>query len=77
MLIKKGTILNINHNRKGKFLAIASVDIDTDNEWCHVKTLQNINGINSVNKWQEGEEVTLRKGLFSAEIIEVEDDKKE
>ncbi len=32
MKINKGTLLDVNHTRKGKFIGIATRDFDTDNE---------------------------------------------
>jgi len=60
MKIKRGTILNVNHFRKGNFEAIAIKDFDTEeDEFYPVSST-------------EGEEIACRKSLCEIEIIKLE-----
>lgn len=60
MLIKKDTLLKINHSRKGIFVGIAIRDFDTTEEWYPVAVAmqKSVNGLNNV--WEKGEEIPCR-----------------
>ena len=74
MKIKKGTKLLIKDKRKGTFLAIASEDFDTDDQWYSVILDQDyLEGM--ANDWIRGENVPARKGLSEVEVRSEEYDK--
>lgn len=69
MKIKKGTLLNINHCRKGKFQGKAIRDFDSEiKEFYPIKLVsKQVSGINTC--WIEGEEIPCRKNLCTIEIL--------
>jgi hypothetical protein len=79
MKILKGTLLDVNHSRKGQFTGIAFEDFDIDDEWYSIKIAKRseggntevITGINPMNKWCAGEEIPCRKGLCMIKVIEL------
>lgn len=68
MEIKKGQLLNIQHNRKGNFYAIADEDFDSDKtEFYPVRVASRSEGGYGVpiqglsNQWKVGEQIPCRK----------------
>ena len=63
MKIEKGTILNVNSIRKGKFTGISISDFDTEDEWYPIAVHQEepVYGMSEV--WKKGDEIPCRKGL--------------
>lgn len=72
MQIKKGTILKINHSRKGEFLAIVDEDFDTEKTEFYPVSLaegeKDVRGMNTV--WHAGENISCRNSLCTVEVIE-------
>ncbi len=71
MEIKKGTLLNVKHNRKGNFKGIAIKDFDTDTtEFYPIALAQSnpIEGLSVLNSWIEGEEIPCRNSLCTVEL---------
>ena len=63
MKVAKGTLLQVNHSRKGKFKGIAEKDFDTDiDEFYPIKLAkgQYVRGLCSGNDWIEGESIPCR-----------------
>ena len=67
MKIEKGTKLLIKDKRSGNFLAVASENFDTDDEWYSV-TLDEDYLEGAATVWVRGEEVPARKGISEVEI---------
>lgn len=66
MLIKKGTLLNVNHSRKGDFVGFAIQDFDTDTtEFYPIAVAEHkiISGASMFAAWRQGDEVPCRKSL--------------
>ena len=66
MKIEKGTLLNINHSRKGKFKGIATEDFDAETAEFYPIALalgQYVRGISTFMEWVEGEEIPCRASL--------------
>jgi len=63
MKISKGTIVSVNHSRKGKFQAMAIKDFDTQKEEFYPLALvtPRVKGMN--NDWVTGEEIPCRNSL--------------
>lgn len=63
MKINKGTLLDVDHTRKGKFVGMAMRDFDTDTEeWYPIALAQNqvVQGLAMGNIWIEGDEIPCR-----------------
>ncbi len=70
MEITKGTILEVSHNRKGRFTAIAERNFDTEQETFYpVKTTVHVEGV--VNEWVSGESIPCRGSLCTFKIIRI------
>ena len=67
MKITKGAKLLVCSDRKGKYLAMANSDFDTDDEWFDVvldqEYLEDLS-----NFWVRGEHVSARNGIDRLEI---------
>ena len=69
MKIKKGTLLKVNHSRKGKFVGIAEKDFDTDKTEFYPIALAQEKIVDGVaNYWGEGSSIPCRNGLCEIEI---------
>lgn len=71
MEIKKNSIVWVNHSRKGKFIAKAIQDFNTEkDEWYPLKLVTaKVEGLNTT--WIEGEEIPCRANL----VISIETEK--
>lgn len=63
MIIAKDTILEVRHNRSGRFIGIAKEDFDTEDEWYPIAVHQDelVNGL--TQSWGRGENVPCRKTM--------------
>jgi hypothetical protein len=70
MIIVKNTIVEVNHCRKGIFMAMAEQDFNLEDEWYPLKIVQSeaIIGLRTV--WKEGESIPCRNSLCKIKIIE-------
>lgn len=72
MKIKKGTLLKVNHSRKGTFEGIAIKDFDTTKEEFYPIALAQKNPIKGISinmEWIEGEEIPCRNSLCKLTVI--------
>lgn len=69
MIIKKGAILSINHQRKGGFIALATEEFNTEDIWFTVISLQEIDGVQSKSKWIKGDKITCRSAICELEVL--------
>ncbi len=71
MIIKKGTILNVKHTRKGDFIGIAKRDFDTETtEFYPIALAQHrpVRAMSIMNDdWIEGDDIPCRKSLCQIE----------
>lgn len=70
MIVKKGTLLKVNHERKGIFTGIAQKDFDTKKvEFLPIAVAQKkvVDGMNVW--WEEGETIPCRNTFCKIEII--------
>ena len=72
MEIKAGTLLEINHQRKGKFIAIAEQDFDTEKAEFYpvrvaIKNKEIVEGL--VNEWLLDERIPCRASFCEIKII--------
>ncbi|KKK57181.1 hypothetical protein LCGC14_3057100 [marine sediment metagenome] len=73
MKITKGQHLHVDHERKGKFLGIATRDFDTENEEFYpIASAQGepIEDRAVGYEWLKGEEVPCRKSLCSISLCQ-------
>lgn len=66
MEVKKGTLLNVSHTRKGDFVGIATRDFNTDDtEFYPIALAGNlaVDGLIAKDKWIQGEDIPCRKSL--------------
>lgn len=71
MIIKKGTLLDVSHERKGKFRGIATSDFDPAKETFYPIALakgQNVDGMNT--KWVAGEDIQCRNIFCMIKVVE-------
>ena len=68
MKITKGTMLKVNHSRRGEFIGRASADFDTADEWYSIITTEGVEGMASDR--MPGESVPCRRSMCRIEIIE-------
>lgn len=62
MLIKKGTVLDLDHARKGRFKGIAKRDFKTTDEWYPIVLAgATVHGVSE--SWGTAEEIPCRRGL--------------
>lgn len=65
--VKKGTLLKINHSRKGTFLARAKEDFNLDDEWYPiVLAVERVDGMNTF--WEAGDDIPCRASLCKIEV---------
>lgn len=71
MKIKKGTLLNIRHQRKGRFVGIAREDFDTQTAEFFPITLAHggVADHKGLIKWIEGDSIECRASLCSIEKV--------
>lgn len=77
-IIKKGTLLEINHTRKGKFVGIATEDFKLSDEWYPVAAIANkdgapsaVRGLNPDNVWIAGDEIPCRGTFCKLKILKI------
>lgn len=78
MIIKKNTLIKVDHVRKGKFMAVATEDFDPDKEEFYPLALAEGNEVNGINTvWEAGEEIPVRNSLCKIEVAvkEMENEK--
>ena len=67
MKVSKGTLLDVNHTRTGKFLGIAIRDFDTDTETFYPIALAENKVISAMSimndDWVKGDEIPCRNSL--------------
>lgn len=70
MEIKKGTVLNVNHSRSGKWVGIADRDFNTEDKWYPINLHQEkpVYGMSSV--WVDGDEMPCRGSFVKLEVKE-------
>ena len=70
MIVKKGELLDIIHERKGRFKGIAIKDFDTKKDEFYSVALaeEEVEGLST--EWVKGEEVPCRKGLCKVRVVE-------
>ena len=70
MKIKKGTLLQISHTRRGTFKGEANRDFDTEkDEWYPIILIDDIVwGLNT--SWKKGEEIPCRRNLSKLKVLE-------
>ncbi len=68
-IIKKGTILKINHTRKGQFYGMAIRNFNTKEEFYPIKVIQlkSVQGMNT--EWSVLDKIPCRKSLCTIKII--------
>jgi len=69
MKIKKGTKLNVNHSRSGKWKGVATKDFDTEkDEWYPIALDQEeiVHGLNT--SWEKGANMPARRGLCKVNV---------
>ncbi len=65
MLIKKNTVFEITHSRKGRLTLQATKDFDTEfQESYPVKTINFVEGMST--DWEPGEKIPCKKSLCSS-----------
>ncbi len=72
MLIKKGQLVEVKHNRKGKFKAIAQEDFDSSVADAFPLALaidQAVNGFSAT--WLEGDVIPCRASLCSIKVLDM------
>jgi hypothetical protein len=81
MIIKKDTLLQVNHSRKGQYMAIALKDFDNETEEFYplaIATIKQggngygVGGLYTDAKWKAGDEIPSRRSLCTIKIINVE-----
>jgi hypothetical protein len=69
MEIKKGTLLQIKHKRKGNFLAYAKNDFDTESNEFYPVVLAGEKIEGKANGWEGGEEISCRGSLCEISVV--------
>lgn len=70
MLIKKGTKVKVEHARKGKFIAIAKKDFNTDKEQFYPLVLvegETVEGRSDY--WEQGEVIPCNSNLCTITLV--------
>ena len=69
MEIKKGQIVEVEHSRKGYFVAKASSDFDTDVAGFYplILVTRLVQGMST--SWEEGEEIPCRNSLCKLKVL--------
>ena len=72
MQIIKGTLLNVKHQRKGKFIGVAIDDFDAEKTEFYPIAVFNgfVKGLN--NEWGEGESIPCKRDLCTISVKEAE-----
>jgi hypothetical protein len=73
MIVKKGQLLNVNHNRSGKWVGIATKDFDTEKEeWYPIALAQEkpVRGLARETIWESGDSMPCRNTLCFITIKE-------
>jgi len=71
MLIKKGTLLKVNHMRIGTFTALAGLDFDTNEIWWSLTVPKNSKPIRGPHTtWYPGTEIDFRGTSCKFKIID-------
>lgn len=77
MIIKKGTVLNIKHQRKGNFTAVALKDFDSDKAEFYPLALtigfnneSSVKGMNTI--WTVGEQIPCKASFCKFEVAKNE-----
>ena len=69
MIVKKGTVLTVTHQRKGKFIGIAQKDFDSKKaDFYPIALAQEKAVAGMVNVWEEGESIPCRNTLCSIKL---------
>jgi len=71
MKIIKGTLLKVNHDRKGIFTGIATEDFDTDDTFYTIAVAQEKPVEGNVTKWYKGNKIPCRASLCRIEPLEL------
>lgn len=69
MIIRKGTLLEVNHSRSGKWIGRAMRKFDTKEEWYPIELAQKTPVEGMSNTWYEGDEMPCRKSLCTVKIL--------
>jgi len=76
MVIKKDTLVRVDHQRKGRFVGITTADIDLDNppEFYPIAYAQEepLDGVIKKGKWYKGDSVPCRVSMCLIRVIETE-----
>lgn len=73
MRIKKGTLLQVEHCRKGCFKGVATRDFDTEKETFYPIAVAPGDAVEGLNtEWREGEEIPCRNTLCKVERVKEE-----
>ena len=70
MKFKKGSLVQVKHNRSGNWKGIVTEDFDDEkDEWFSIALAQKeiVEGLKTY--WEEGERMPCRKGLCIVELI--------
>lgn len=70
MKIQKGTRVQVDSCRKGKYIGVATRDFDTEkDEWYHIAVDQDepVRGMNT--DWFRGDDIPARRGLCKVEPL--------
>ena len=72
MKVSKGTLLDVDHTRKGKFIGIATRDFDTDSETFYPIALAEDKAISAMSimndDWIKGDDIPCRHSLCQISI---------
>lgn len=70
MKVKKGTLLQVNHSRSGKWKAKAYKDFDTEkDEWYPLVLVEGEVAQDLTQVWINGQKPPARKGLCRVKVI--------
>ena len=70
MKVTRGTILDVKHDRKGRFTAIVNEDFDSEvTTFYPVSTTEPVQGC--VNEWETGENIPCRASLCTFIVIKL------
>jgi hypothetical protein len=67
---QKGTLIDVNHSRSGKWRSIATKDFDTEKDaWYPIALAQEETVYGVVNSREHGADMPARKGLGSIRLV--------
>lgn len=69
MIIKKGTLLEVSHKRKGRFKAMAYEDFRPDTKEFYPLMLQDERIESELHTWHYGDKIPCKKDLCSIKVI--------